>query len=73
MDVVKTHKCCSKCGAEKPLAEFHRRETADDGRRADCKVCFSKRQALRYIAVKDDFNAKRRTPEQRNQTRIGFP
>lgn len=30
---------CSKCGVEKPLADFHRDKAAKDGRSARCKVC----------------------------------
>lgn len=32
-------KVCSKCGEEKSLDEFYKREGARDGHRADCKVC----------------------------------
>lgn len=32
-------KPCSKCGAEKPLSEFHRDASKPDGVRSTCKVC----------------------------------
>jgi 5-methylcytosine-specific restriction endonuclease McrA len=33
------HKCCSKCGADKPLAEFHKSAKRPDGYRSVCKAC----------------------------------
>lgn len=34
-----THKTCAACGREKPLDEFHRMRSADDGRQRRCKDC----------------------------------
>lgn len=36
-----TTKVCSKCGEEKPRAEFSKRSTAKDGLQSACKLCFS--------------------------------
>jgi hypothetical protein len=41
-------KVCTKCGAEKPLDEFHRFANARDGRRAECKECSCARARARY-------------------------
>jgi hypothetical protein len=38
------HKACSKCGESKPLSDFHFRKD-HNAHRADCKVCFRKRQS----------------------------
>ena len=37
MTIVK--KICSKCGAEKPVGEFHVRSAVKDGRASHCKAC----------------------------------
>ncbi len=34
-------KVCIKCGLEKELAEFHKKSSAKDGHRSDCKECCS--------------------------------
>jgi len=34
-------KTCTKCGAEKPLDEFHRNKNIKDGRQTICKKCIS--------------------------------
>jgi hypothetical protein len=36
-------KKCTKCGVSKPLFDFHKRPDTKDGRRTDCKACFSQR------------------------------
>lgn len=33
------HKCCSKCGIDKPLTEFYKATGGKDGYRTDCKSC----------------------------------
>lgn len=33
-------KVCSRCGEEKELEEFHRRSSASDGRRSECRSCW---------------------------------
>ena len=38
MDII-PHKCCIKCGADKPLTEFYKCSGGKDGHRTDCKVC----------------------------------
>lgn len=37
-------KSCSKCGAEKPLVDFHRNHRASDGRQSECKACLASRR-----------------------------
>ena len=32
-------KRCSKCGEEKPVAEFHKKRSGKDGRQPHCKAC----------------------------------
>jgi len=46
-------KRCSKCGESKPLEEFYKASTSKDGRRGDCKTCFSKRSAEWYVKNRD--------------------
>lgn len=33
------HKCCSQCGADKPLTEFNKKTSTWDGHRAQCREC----------------------------------
>lgn len=35
-------KVCSKCGVWKPLEEYHKNRTKQDGRRSRCKECENK-------------------------------
>lgn len=50
----RTHKVCSKCKQEKPLAEFPKNVTSPDGYRTNCKACradyykVNKDKALQY-------------------------
>ncbi len=46
MDII-PHKCCIKCGADKPLTDFHRQSRTPDGYRTVCKVC-RKLESLEY-------------------------
>ncbi len=39
-------KTCSKCKEEKNLGEFHRKSSAKDGRRSQCKACCLSPEAL---------------------------
>jgi hypothetical protein len=41
-------KRCSKCGAIKPLSEFHRLVTRPDGRRSECADCARERARRSY-------------------------
>ncbi len=43
-------KTCTKCGATKPLDDFHRNSTARDGRRTECKACMCERTRNYYAA-----------------------
>jgi hypothetical protein len=43
-------KPCSKCGEEKPLAEFSKRARNPDGRQAWCKVCYAADRRRRYAS-----------------------
>ncbi len=52
-------KRCKKCGAVKPMSDFHRDAAANDGRRNECKVCNLAAQT-----------AKRRANPQANRDRV---
>lgn len=39
-------RCCSKCGKEKPIAEFHASAHHRGGYRPECKVCTRAKQAI---------------------------
>lgn len=58
MRLHRSHKICSKCGVDKPLAEYYVRPAGFDGRMGQCKVCFNIKQApkrkLRYIQKKSN-------------------
>lgn len=51
-------KCCTKCGIEKPLDEYHKHSTTKDGRRPDCKACYRTYQVTRYQANRDEEKAR---------------
>lgn len=60
------HKCCSKCGTDKPLSDFPYEPKA--GRyRANCKVCEQARRKAWYEQNKDYF--KRRAETHREEMR----
>ena len=54
---------CTLCGVKKPLTEFHKRPTAKDGLRTDCKECFSKRS-------KKNWESKTKQERQNINTKI---
>jgi hypothetical protein len=39
IDTAPLAKPCSKCGAVKPLADFHRRTRSRTGRQSQCRAC----------------------------------
>lgn len=43
-------KTCSKCGVEKPAAEFSKGKRGKDGLRSECKACASARAVADYAA-----------------------
>jgi len=51
-------KVCTKCGEEKELREFYRREGSSDGRRTDCKECCSKNKRKYYENNREIFLKK---------------
>lgn len=51
-------KACSKCGVVKDLDAFARDGRANDGRRADCKVCNAAKSSAYYAANRRDAVAK---------------
>lgn len=53
-------KRCSKCGARKPKAEFHRNSRKPDGLFAWCKVCACQVKRLRDAANRESINQKAR-------------
>jgi hypothetical protein len=60
MAVTLDTKACSKCGVDKPLDEFHKDNSREDGLHHRCKACKSKQAAGYY---------KKWTPEQREKHR----
>lgn len=52
-------KQCTKCGAIKPLTDFHKRPETKDGRRTDCKECSSKRRAEQWAALPEEVRKQR--------------
>lgn len=54
------HKCCTKCGTDKPLSEFPYEPRADRYR-ANCKVCERVRQRAWYNQNKDYFKQRAAT------------
>lgn len=52
-------KCCSRCGASKPLTAFNARRAAKDGRRSRCRSC-QKVDSRAYDETARDKNAARR-------------
>lgn len=49
-DTIVPMKMCTKCGLEKPLADFYRATGTRDGHRGDCKVCDLAAKKQRYLA-----------------------
>jgi hypothetical protein len=62
-------KVCTKCGASKPLSEFHRQSGARDGRRPDCKVCNLALQRARREAAPELNRARVRAWREANPGR----
>jgi len=48
-------KTCTKCGEEKPLAEFHRRKVSKDGFSYRCKACNSRSGRRNYDANRERY------------------
>lgn len=46
-------KVCTKCGVEKPLAEYHKAKDCKFGVRAHCKICLLADAAARYNENRD--------------------
>lgn len=67
-------KVCTKCGVTKPLAQFTKRGTSFDGRRAECKACKTvdtpEARARRISARPDDYRALRRDMKKRYMARL---
>lgn len=40
-------KICKRCGASKPLAEFHAAPACRDGHRGECRACTNEKQCIR--------------------------
>jgi 5-methylcytosine-specific restriction endonuclease McrA len=51
-------KVCIKCNERKEYSEFHKRDTAKDGYRNDCKACVSARSKGYYQANPDKYKNK---------------
>ena len=53
-------KTCNKCGEEKPLEQFPKRAEAPDGRRAECRKCYTRRQMEWRRKNRDKYNRYQR-------------
>ena len=51
-------KTCTKCGATKPVAEYHKDRTHSDGLRSSCKLCVSAYMKTNYVANREQIIAK---------------
>ena len=62
-----TSKVCNKCGIEKPLEDFPSRKESRDGKRSDCKACYSQAKSDRYEENKDECLQKCKDYYQKNK------
>jgi hypothetical protein len=46
-------KCCTRCGHEKPLIDFHKNKASKDGHQNTCKACYTEKAKARYLEKKD--------------------
>lgn len=51
-------KRCTRCGVEKPVAEFQKQSSSKDGLRSWCKACDAARQATYREANREQVNAR---------------
>lgn len=56
MDTIQS-KTCTKCGADKPLSEFHIQKAGKHGRSAWCKDCVEQRRRDRTITRRENVPA----------------
>lgn len=63
------HKCCSKCGIEKPLSDFHRSKSEADGYKPWCKVCRKQESKAYYW---QDPDLQREKLRQRREAKPGY-
>ena len=63
-------KCCTKCGEEKPLSEFHRDKSKAGGRRNDCKVCACLQKRKYSKENNDHVRALKRANNRKHRDRI---
>lgn len=60
-----TQKTCTKCGATKPIEEFHRRAGVSSGRVSHCKRCKSEAAAARRAAGGEALRSSERERKRR--------
>jgi len=65
-----TYKTCSKCGEEKPLADFYKNKNCKDGYRNVCKTCCGVVQKKYNNSVKPTYLQNRRNNYQKNKEKI---
>jgi len=63
-------KCCSKCGLAKPLSEFHKNRTRNDGLRAQCKLCCAAADKQHHAAHREQILAQQREYRQEHRSEI---
>lgn len=63
-------KACTKCGIEKPVADFGVRSASSDGLSSQCKECVRVRNKRYYLADKGKSSAQRASNYARNTERL---
>lgn len=63
-------KRCSKCGEEKPLAEFSKKAASKDGLRGQCKTCIKEYRAAYYAENRVEVKAKNAAYRVENQVEV---
>ena len=63
-------KRCKKCGATKPLTEFHRASGMRDGHRSECKECSRAIRRAWYVANRETAIANVKRWQQENKERL---
>ena len=53
IEIIKTHKICSKCRSEKPIEEFRKCKSSKDNRINYCKICHSTNSKEKYFKNKE--------------------
>jgi len=60
-------KVCSKCGIEKQICEFYKRNDTKNGYRSDCKICFNKKTLEYKLNNKENIKNRKKSYFQKNK------